>query len=224
VHVCLFDIDGTLIRSGGAGREAFESALVEAFGLERLIDGVPMSGRTDRVIGRDLMHLHGIDDTHENWALLRAAYLQRLPRLLALRQGRVLPGIEALLRSLAERSDFAVGLLTGNMEAGARAKLAHHKLDEHFSFGAFGDHHTDRDAVAREAVEIIRLRISGNVSADRIWVIGDTPHDVRCARSIGARAVAVATGWDSREVLAAAAPDLVLDDLSDAAPLLERWG
>src|SRR5205085_6726418 len=121
------------------------------------------------------------------------------------------------------REDVAVGLLTGNIRAGARVKLGHFGLFDYFALGGFGDHHFDRDDVAREAWDEIHRRFNGRVAAERVWVIGDTPLDVRCARCIGAKAVAVATGWHSRDELAEHAPDLLLTDLSDPQPLLSRW-
>jgi phosphoglycolate phosphatase-like HAD superfamily hydrolase len=222
MHVCLFDIDGTLIASGGAGKAALEAGLIEEFGIDRITDKLELSGRTDRAICRDLFRYHVLDETPENWRRLIAAYLRHLPACLASKGGRVLPGIAMLLAGLKGRDDVLVGLLTGNVRAGAEAKLGYFGLYEHFAFGGFGDDHFDRDDVAREALAAVHRHGNGRASADRIWVIGDTPLDVRCARAIGARAVAVATGWHPAEELAACEPDLLLSDLSDAGPLLER--
>jgi phosphoglycolate phosphatase-like HAD superfamily hydrolase len=224
MHVCLFDIDGTLISSAGAGKAALEAALAEVFGIPRVSDLLKLSGRTDRAICRDLFRYHVLDDTPENWQRLIGAYLRHLPGSLHQKGGAILPGIELLLEQLRARDDVAVGLLTGNVRAGARVKLGHFGLFDYFPFGGFGDHHHDRDDVAREALAEVRRHCDGQVCADRIWVVGDTPLDVRCARAIGARAVAVATGWHSHEELAASRPDLLLTDLSDPSPLVERWG
>jgi phosphoglycolate phosphatase-like HAD superfamily hydrolase len=221
MHVCLFDIDGTLIASGGAGKAALEAALIEEFGVTRIIDKLQLSGRTDRAIVADLFRLHVIDDTPENHRRLHDAYLRHLPRFL--HAGRVLPGIAELLAHLADRDDVAVGLLTGNVRAGARVKLGYFGLCDYFAFGGYGDHHLDRDDVAREALTEVRRQFNGFVHPERIWVVGDTPLDIRCARAIGARAVAVATGWHRVEELAEHVPDLLLTDLSDAEPLLSRW-
>ncbi len=223
MHVCLFDIDGTLILSGGAGKAALEAALASEFGIAKVIDKLDLSGRTDRAITTDLFRLHVIEETPENRRRLVGAYLHHLPRCLATHGGRVLPGIAALLECLRARGDVAVGLLTGNIRAGARVKLGHFGLYDHFAFGGFGDEHLDRDDVAREALAEVQRHHNGAVRPERIWVVGDTPLDVRCARAIGARAVAVATGWHSREELAAHRPDLLLADLSDPLPLLECW-
>ena len=221
MHTVLFDIDGTLISSGGAGKAALEMAMAAEFGVAHRIAELQLSGRPDRAIILDLFRLHAVDDKPEHWRRLTAAYLRHLPACLASHNGRVLPGIVALLEELRRRG-VALGLLTGNIREGAKAKLGYFGLYEHFTFGGFGDHHLDRDDIAREALEAVKQRLNGKHSPDRIWVIGDTPLDVRCARAIGAKAVAVATGWHGADELAACQPDLLFDDLSDAARLLER--
>jgi phosphoglycolate phosphatase len=221
MHVCLFDIDGTLIASGGAGKAALEASLAEEFGIPHILDKLQLSGRTDRAIIADLFRMHVIEDTPENHERLRDAYLRHLPRYL--HAGRVLPGIAELLAQLAGRSDVALGLLTGNVREGARVKLGFFGLYDYFAFGGYGDDHLDRDDVAREAWAEVRRRFNGSIQPDSIWIVGDTPLDIRCARAIGARAVAVATGWHSLGELAAHQPDLLLADLSNPAPLLSRW-
>jgi phosphoglycolate phosphatase-like HAD superfamily hydrolase len=221
--VCLFDIDGTLVSTGGAGRAAFEAALVQDFALGALRGNVAMSGRTDRAIAGDLFRVHGVDDSVENWQRLRAAYLGRLPASLAERPGRVLPGVAELLAQLGEVRHVALGLLTGNTAKGAELKLGHFDLFRHFRFGAFGDEHLDRDAVAREAFELARQHVAADHPADRMWIVGDTPLDVQCARAIGANAVAVATGVHSLDDLASSKPDYLLPDLGDIADLMEIW-
>lgn len=223
MHVFLFDIDGTLLSSGGAGKAAIEGALAAEFGVE-VRGHVTYSGRTDRAIARDLLHMHELEDSPENWRRLVAAYLQRLPAALAGHRGQVLPGIAALLEHLGERREVAVGLLTGNLREGARVKLGHYGLHHHFAFGGFGDHHLDRDEVARAALAAACGHVPWAVCPERTWVIGDTPLDVRCARAIGARVAAVATGWHSLAELEAARPDLLLADLADPKPLLDRLG
>jgi phosphoglycolate phosphatase-like HAD superfamily hydrolase len=219
MNVCLFDIDGTLIASGGAGKAALEAALAEVFGIDRPIDKLQLSGRTDRAIVRDLFLLHELEESDEARRRLLESYLSHLPRCLKNSAGRVLPGVAELLAILRGRDDVLVGLLTGNVRAGARAKLGHFDLFKHFDFGGFGDEWLDRDDVAREALAEVE-RLGRGVRPERIWVIGDTPLDVQCARAIGARALAVCTGWHSQEELAECRPDLLLGDLSDPAPLL----
>jgi phosphoglycolate phosphatase len=222
MHICLFDIDGTLLNSGGAGKAAMESGLAAEFGLDHIQQGVPYSGRTDRAIGHDLLRLHGVEPSPENWRRLQTAYLRNLPSSLKRYNGRVLPGIAALLEQLGAHEKTKVGLLTGNIRAGAEAKLGFFRLFQHFAFGGFGDEHLERDDVAHEALAAARA-YCGEVTCERIWVIGDTPLDVRCARAIGARVAAVATGVHSLEELEAEQPDLLLADLSDATRLLAMW-
>jgi phosphoglycolate phosphatase len=222
--VCLFDIDGTLISSGGAGKAALEAALTSVFGLRPDTTALVFSGRTDRAIIRDLFGMHNLEDSPENRRRLVEAYLGHLPECLRTGRGRVLPGIAALLERLSGRKDVALGLLTGNIRHGARAKLGHFDLFRYFAFGGYGDEHLERDDVAHEALAEVRRRLGGTVTAERVWVIGDTPLDIRCARAIGARVAAVGTGWHPLEELEAARPDLLFADLSDPRPLLDRWG
>ncbi|MAV35650.1 MAG: haloacid dehalogenase [Planctomycetaceae bacterium] len=213
MYVLLFDIDGTLISTDGAGGAALMNAFRDAFGIAHP-SSVRFSGRTDRAIAADLFDLHQIDNSHENWLRLRAGYLARLPEELAQRSGAALPGVRSLLEALEVRDDVALGLLTGNLADGARLKLGHFGIYSFFPFGAFGDRHEDRDDVARDALQLVRQRFGERVAEDRIWVIGDTPLDVRCARAIGCRALAVATGIHPRDELVSSTPDLLLDDLS----------
>jgi phosphoglycolate phosphatase len=222
MRVLLFDIDGTLIRSGGAGKLAMEGALTAAFGVPEVIDRVNYAGRTDPGIAHDLLTLHGIAPTPENLQKLQAEYLGHLPGALERRQGEVLPGVAEALRR--ERREAAVGLLTGNVAAGAEIKLRHFGLWQYFSFGGFGDGLADRDDVARRALAEAEAHVGRAVDPRDVWVIGDTPLDVKCARAIGANAVIVATGWHSHAELLAAEPDHFLPDFTHATDLLTQWG
>lgn len=222
MNVCLFDIDGTLIASGGAGKAALEAALADEFGVERIADELQLSGRTDRAILADLIRMHNLDPAPATGRRLIESYLRHLPAHLASGAGRILPGILELLDALRRRADVVLGLLTGNTRAGAHIKLAHFGLWEFFAFGGYGDEHLDRDDVAREALRELTARHAGPVALERIWVVGDTPLDIRCARAIGARVAAVATGWHDREELAAHEPDLLVDDFTDPHTLLGR--
>jgi phosphoglycolate phosphatase-like HAD superfamily hydrolase len=221
--VCLFDIDGTLLASGGAGKAALEEGLAEEFGVRGVMEKLSLSGRTDRAIMRDMLELARLGDTPEHWSRLLRVYLRCLPACLARGSGRVLPGVQALLEKLRS-SGVVIGLLTGNVRAGAQAKLGHFGLHEHFPFGGYGDLHYSRDDVAREALAEMQQYLGADVDPSSVWVIGDTPHDVCCARAIGAKAVAVLTGYHSRVELTACVPDVLLDDLSDPTSLLEHWG
>jgi phosphoglycolate phosphatase-like HAD superfamily hydrolase len=222
--ILLFDIDGTLVRTGGAGKAAMEAALREAFGITEVRDGVPYSGRTDRAIGRDLLAVHGIDPSPANQRTLQETYLAQLPGSLTTRGGTVCPGVSELLAVLGPQPETLLGLLTGNVRSGARTKLGHFGLWDYFPCGGFGDDHFDRDDVARMALAEVRAHLRRNVNPADVWVIGDTPLDVQCARAIGAKAIAVATGWHPCEELAACNPDLLFEDLSDHSRLLAVWG
>jgi phosphoglycolate phosphatase-like HAD superfamily hydrolase len=222
--VILFDIDGTLLSTGGAGRLAMETALRKTFGLDTIRDGLPYSGRTDRCIGYDLLRTHDLPVNEATWQQLQRAYLAELPFALRQRLVRILPGIDALLSTLTQRADVALGLLTGNLRAGAQVKLGHFGIDHLFPFGGFGDDHFDRDDVARLALADARRHLGRPVTGHDCWVIGDTPLDVRCARAIGARVLAVATGTHHADELAASGPDLLLENLADPEPLLRHLG
>lgn len=221
MHAILFDIDGTLIDSGGAGQAALRSAMIEGFGVTDPAD-VPVHGCTDRGIVESLFNAHDVEHNEQNWSRFREAYLVHLQRNLPERNGRVLPGIASLVQLLADHQEMALGLLTGDVRAGAKIKLEFFGLFHHFAFGGFGDHHPHRDDVARAALRGVENYLNGQVNGDRIWVVGDTPADVRCARAIDARVVAVATGGYSKDELHRAEPDLLLDDFSDPTALFER--
>lgn len=221
MRACLFDIDGTLIRSGGAGKHAFSHALREVFGVDDVTDDIPFSGRTDRAILRDLFQHHGIEDSAAAWQNFRSAYLDHLPRSLAEREGAVLPGVFGLLKHLASCPELMLGLLTGNIAAGAKIKLDHYGLSHFFECGGYGDRHYDRNQVASEAFDQARAKCAEPLLADQVIVVGDTPADIRCGRSIGAQVIAVCTGEHSAEELEAESPDLLLADLTDPALALD---
>jgi phosphoglycolate phosphatase-like HAD superfamily hydrolase len=143
--------------------------------------------------------------------------------MMARREGAVLPGIVPLLDRLQSRDDVLVGLLTGNTRRGASLKLRHFGLDHYFDLGGFGDDHVDRIDVAREALAAVTSRMKGVVDVNRMWVIGDTPGDVRCGRAIGAKVIAVATGDSTHEELAATNPDHLARDFSDVEVLCGLW-
>jgi phosphoglycolate phosphatase-like HAD superfamily hydrolase len=218
--VCLFDIDGTLLNAGGAGQRAMERALTDLFGVPDPNEDIPAAGRTDRAITSDLFSHHGLSPTIDEWQQFQRVYFGHLQRTLTELNGVLLPGVVPLLDLLAQRDDVTLGLLTGNFREAARLKLAHHAIDEHFEFGGYGDHHHDRDDVARVAYGEACRHLGRDVPRESVIVIGDTPSDVKCARSIGARVVAVATGMFDFETLARTEPDALYQDLSDPSPFL----
>ena len=174
------------------------------------------SGRSSRCTESKIDRVRG--------ARFLRGYLQRLERTLTTRRGALLPGVLPLLRAIRERSDIAMGILTGNVAAGARLKLEHYGIASFFDFGGYGDHHTDRGDIAADALGAADafLRTTRRLPATpaRTTVIGDTPEDVRCARSIAAKAIAVATGDSSLSELTAAAPDRAFSDLTDRDAIL----
>ena len=219
----LFDIDGTLILTGGAGQKAFAQTFAEDFGVPAISRNVSFAGRSDRAIAIELMQVHDIEPSEANWERFRKGYLARLPLALQSGSGRVLPGVHPLLDQLA-RLPVQVGLLTGNVRHGAESKLSHYNLWDRFAFGGFGDEHLDRNdiAVAALAAAWEQVRSNGHaaINGETVVVIGDTESDIRCARAIGAHAVAVATGMSSIDALAAEKPDLLIESLEDANALL----
>ena len=222
MHVILFDIDGTLLLTGGAGQRGMERALENAFGVTKPTEDIQAAGRTDFAITSDLFEFHGIDNTPESWKRFSSEYFRQLPIAMAELDGALLPGVREILELLHARTDVRLGLLTGNFEEGAWLKLRHYKIDHYFKFGAFGDLHHSRDDVAKVAYEATHKHCGSPVAADRVWVIGDTPADVACARAIGANVVAVATGVYTYDELVPTSPDLLLHDLTDPETLLSR--
>lgn len=219
----LFDIDGTLIDTEGAGLDSLEEGLFEAFPEireRRPFPPLDLGGATDGSVVAFLFEHFEIEDHDRHRALFFDSYTVSLDRRLhdyrSRGKGRSLPGVEALLESLAADPDrHALGLLTGNTEAGARTKLRHFGLGQHFSFGAFGDDHHDRNELGPIALERAHRSTGHSFSADSVVIIGDTVKDIACARAFGARVVAVATGTVSKSELEKAQPDALLNDLSN---------
>ena len=219
----LFDIDGTLLTTGGCGERALRHAVRDAFGVEDDLREIEIAGRTDTGIARQLLRKHGREETDLEIAAVLVNYLHHLPVLLRETQGRLLPGVEALLPLLQPRGDVVLGLLTGNLKRGAEHKLAHFGVWDYFTFGAFADDHHERDRLGPFALARARER-GHTVALSRTFVIGDTPHDISCARAIGAKAVAVATGVFRSEQLASHTPDILLEDLGDISATLHVLG
>ena len=213
----LWDIDGTLITSNGAGIRALRPPLRALFGVTASLDDIDYSGRTDRHIFRQIFVRYGIPDTEENFSRYLDGYIANLPRELAHPGATILPGVSPLLAAAAARPDITQALLTGNVQRAARAKLAHHGLWDFFPFGAFADDSEHRNDLGPHALRRAREHTGVDFPPDRVWVIGDTPHDIACGRSIGARTLAVATGGHTAADLATHQPTAVFSDLSDSA-------
>ncbi len=223
MRLVLFDIDGTLLSASGAGRRAIHRALVDVFGTAGAIDAYDFHGKTDPQIVRDLLHAAGVPPA--TVAAREAAFFGRYLECLEAEIGdgrlvRLYPGVADLLEALGATAACLVGLLTGNVEGGARIKLRSTGLWPRFRVGAFGSDHADRTRLpaiaARRAEQVAGRPFPG---AD-VVVIGDTPLDVGCGRAYGARCVAVATGRHAVEALAACGADHVFPDLADTERVL----
>ena len=217
--VWLFDIDGTLLLTDGAAREAFALAVALRFPGRDPLSDVAFAGRVDPLILRDILARHGATLAAEEEADFWDTVLDHMHRCLVPGRGRVLPGVPEVLNAVDDEPGWVSALLTGNMTRMARLKLGHFGLTDRFAFGAFGEEAEDRNALARIAVSRAGARFG--VPAERCIVVGDTEHDIACARAAGARVVAVATGSQPASVLASHRPDLLLDDLRDVAGLVE---
>lgn len=219
----LFDIDGTLLTSGGCGERSLRLAVRDTFGVDDDLHEIEIAGRTDTGIARQLLRKHGRAETEAGISELLENYLRHLPVLLHTTQGHLLPGVEALLAQLQPRGEVVLGLLTGNVARGAEHKLSHYGVWKYFGFGAFADDHHERDRLGPFA--LARARERGHEAAlSRTFVIGDTPHDISCARAIGAKAVAVATGVFRSEHLAPHTPDILFEDLGNIPATLRALG
>lgn len=214
----LFDIDGTLLSARGAGRRAMRAALRAVFGTAGSIDQYDLRGKTDPRIVYDVMAAAGwapeavkerLDDFFETYLRGLAAEIGDG------RQVVTLPGVGALVARLAEIERALLGLVTGNIEEGARIKLGPSGLWPRFPVGAFGSDHVDRRRLPSLAARRAQALVGDAFRPQDVVVIGDTPHDIDCARAFGAVAVAVATGQYGREDLLAGRPDLFFDDFSD---------
>jgi phosphoglycolate phosphatase len=223
MKLVLFDVDGTLISARGAGRRALRVAFERVFGTAGGIDRYDLRGRTDTRIVHDVM-------TAEGWEAARVK--ERLDEFFEVYVGGLtteigdgrnvitLPGVPAVIGRLEQSSEAALGLVTGNIEEGARLKLLPTGLWPRFQVGAFGSDHMDRRRLPSLAARRAHALLGTAFSPGDVIVIGDTPHDIDCARAFGAVAVAVATGQHTRDELLAERPDLFFDDLSDVENVL----
>ena len=211
----LFDIDGTLVDTGGAGMAALQEATREIFGHEG--PALDLAGSTDLGIIANIHNHFEIEHTRERFDAYLEIYLDRLHWNLAHGgfPGRVYDGVPELLAGLGAHPGATVGLLTGNAAAGAAAKMRHFGLAEHFPFGAYGCDHADRNRLGPIALERASAHAGRSFSPNETWVIGDTPKDIACAHAIGARCLAVATGSFSAAQLAAHGADQVVESLGD---------
>ncbi len=218
----LFDIDGTLVR-GGPAKGAFNTAMLETYGTAGAIDSYDFSGKTDPQIARELLSAAGFDDTVIDAGLtgLWDRYIGELESRIDENPMKLLPGVTGLIEALESEPDVALGLVTGNIARGAGVKLGSVGLADRFGVGGYGSDHEVRQhlpAIALErAFEVWGVRFPPESAV----IVGDTPRDVECGQHAGTRTVAVATGRFRREQLETTGADVVLDDFSDVASVIE---
>lgn len=222
----LFDLDGTLILTGGAGLRAFDQAFKSVFQVSGKIKAASPAGKTDPVILRIVCEKYlKTGPTPEQEKAFFECYLDRLALdLESAPQYQIMPGIEPLLKRLADDDRCILGLGTGNIREGAKIKLMRSDLWRFFSFGGFGSDARDRSKLLEKAIQRGRAQIGENEEIREVIVVGDTPHDVHAGQAIGARTVAVATGPFDRADLEATGADLVYEDLGDYLAFLHDLG
>jgi phosphoglycolate phosphatase-like HAD superfamily hydrolase len=222
-HTILFwDIDGTLLTTGKAGVPAWEAAVREVTGREFQLSSIRVPGLTDFQIAVQTFQMLELEPEESLIRRMVRRYEELLPSTLPLKHGTVLPNVREVLERLSSHPAVRSYLLTGNTRGGGRAKLTYYGLVDFFPDGAFAEDARDRSAIAERALDLARR--SGPVADDALFVIGDTPHDIHCAKAIGARTIAVATGGYSMEELAAHRPWRLVAQLPAADEFLQLIG
>jgi phosphoglycolate phosphatase-like HAD superfamily hydrolase len=218
-HAILFDVDGLLITTGGAGTRSWRWAFNELYGIPADIGRFTEAGMTDPVVGRlTFTNVIGREPSPEELAAVISHYLMRLPEEVASSPGyRVLDGVEALLPRLA-KAGFLLGITTGAIEAAAHIKLARANLNRFFSFGGYGSDSADRGELTRKAIDRAGKIAGSELDPKRVLVLGDTPKDIAAAHAAGAIGVGVASGHFGKDELRAAGADYVLESLVDELP------
>lgn len=211
----LWDIDGTLLASAGAGLRALVVGLRQQFGIDGSLEDIDWAGRTDRYIVRQILAKYGLPGDETTFARMLEGYLEALPGEMARAGSRVLPGVEALVTRAAGADGVAQGLLTGNIRRGAETKLGHHGLWDYFAFGAFANDSEFRNDLGPHALRRAHAHTGHAFQPEQVWVIGDTPHDIACGKIFGARTLALATGHHTLEQLASHSPTALLADLAE---------
>ena len=209
--ILFWDIDGTLLTTGKAGVPAWETAVREIIGRDFELARFRIAGLTDYQIAAKTFELLGADSGDGRLQQMLTRYEDGLPEALPKKQGHVMPHVREILDRLVDRSDVRSYLLTGNTRRGATAKLTHYDLMKYFPDGGFAEDTQSRSTIAARALELARR--TGAVDLERVFVIGDTPHDVECANAIGVKTIAVATGGYTLEELAEHNPWRVLPQL-----------
>jgi phosphoglycolate phosphatase-like HAD superfamily hydrolase len=218
----LWDIDGTLVNMDNAGERALLISIKELYERD-LGEKLPvdLKGRTDTSIARDLLAHLGVPGNPEEEKRLTQAYLSHMPMTMPEGKARVLAGIREALDAIHEHPEIHQALLTGNLKEGAKLKLSFLDLWKYFEFGAFADDSHIRNELGPFALARAKEKLGIDFPPDRVWIIGDTPHDVACGKAIGAKTIAVATGAFSVEQLSELNPTHTFKDFSDTQALLD---
>ncbi len=215
IRLVLFDIDGTLVSTGGAGTQAFAKTFATEFNLHHGSEKMKFAGRTDVSLVREFFKIHGLDESPAHFRQFFARYIFWLDHIVAQSAGGACPGVFEIIRELQVLPNPpTLGLLTGNIQLGAEIKLRRFGLWEKFAFGGFADDHEDRNHIAVAALERGRRVLGKELQPQEIVVIGDTPFDVRCGKFIGAKTLAVATGGSKLEELKKCDADWAVADLT----------
>ena len=205
MKLLLFDVDQTLINTGGAGLRALDRACLQLFGISNAMQGISPHGKTDPAIAREILRLRwrrDVAETNGEISSILEAYLSFLKDEVQVSpKYRVLPGIISLLDQIVSKKDVMLGLATGNIEPGARVKLDRGRLNPYFAFGGFGSDSEDRAELVRKAAAKAAARVSGQISPSDVFVIGDTPLDIDAGHRAGFKTVGVGTGSYSIEQL-----------------------
>ena len=218
----LFDIDGTILLSQRAGGRAIDRVFEMTFSQPRT-EPLQLHGRTDRGILTDLFGRMGKSLNDEDFSRFINAYLRELEQNLESHPAVVLPGVAAAIEWLQNHPHAALGLLTGNVERGARIKLRSVGMEQTFAFGGFGDRHPNRDDVAREAMASAVRHLGPQFCSRSILVIGDTVHDVTCGKAIGAKVLAVETGGVDSTTLRNSGADWVCRDMAEGLAAVREF-
>lgn len=223
-RLLLFDLDWTLVYTGGAGVRALNHAFAKQFGIPHAMKTVSPDGKTDPAIVREMIRVHLKRDPHQGEIeLVCRGYIERLRYEVETGEGyRIMPGIPALLEILVQNADILIGLGTGNLKAGAEIKLTRAKLTHYFQFGGYSDDSEDRPTVLATAVKRGVAAASHGFKPQDVLVIGDNKRDVEAGKAIGALTVAVATGPMSYEELSKTQPDFIFQDLSATGDVLKK--
>lgn len=215
VRLVLFDIDGTLVHTGHAGTKAFAQTFAHVFGLKHGSEKMKFAGRTDVSLVREFFKIHGVPESPENFQQFFENYVFWLEQILGHSIGHECIGVRKFIEDLQDLPQPPViGLLTGNIQLGAEIKLRHFGLWDGFIMGGFADDHEERNHIAVAALQRGRRVLDAHLHPQQVVVIGDTPHDVRCGKFIGAKTLAVATGGSTFEELQPHGADWTVPDLT----------